>query len=51
MDEKTLGKHIQKLEKEMKKNAQQLNFEEAIRLRDEIFKLRQAAFGAAVHDA
>ena len=50
MDEKTLGKHIQKLEKEMQKNAQALNFEEAIRIRDEIFKLRQTTFGAAVHD-
>ena len=50
MDEKALGKHIQKLEKAMKKNAQQLNFEEAIRLRDEIFKLRQTAFGASVRD-
>jgi excinuclease ABC subunit B len=38
-------KRIKKLEAEMMKLARNLEFEQAARLRDEIQKLRQAAFG------
>ncbi len=46
-----LGKHILKLEKAMHKHAQNLEFEEAIALRDEIFQLRQQVLGTALHDS
>ncbi len=39
------AKRIKKLEAEMMKLARNLEFEQAARLRDEIQKLRQAAFG------
>ena len=39
------AKRIKKLEAEMQKLARNLEFEQAARLRDEIHKLRQAAFG------
>ncbi|MGH9563580.1 MAG: UvrB/UvrC motif-containing protein, partial [Terracidiphilus sp.] len=39
-------KRIKKLEAEMMKLARNLEFEQAARLRDQIQKLRQAAFGA-----
>jgi excinuclease ABC subunit B len=38
-------KRIKKLDAEMMKLARNLEFEQAARLRDEIHKLRQAAFG------
>ena len=38
-------KRIKKLEAEMMKLARNLEFEQAARLRDQIQKLRQAAFG------
>jgi excinuclease ABC subunit B len=40
------AKRIKKLEAEMMKLARNLEFEQAARLRDEIQKLRQSAFGA-----
>jgi excinuclease ABC subunit B len=39
------AKRIKKLEAEMQKLARNLEFEQAARVRDEIHKLRQAAFG------
>jgi excinuclease ABC subunit B len=39
------AKRIKKLELEMQKLARNLEFEQAARIRDEIHKLRQAAFG------
>jgi excinuclease UvrABC helicase subunit UvrB len=39
------AKRIRKLDAEMMKLARNLEFEQAARLRDEIHKLRQAAFG------
>ncbi len=49
MDEKALGKAIKKLEKEMQAFARNLEFEKAAAARDELFRLRQRAFGADQH--
>ncbi|NMF98043.1 excinuclease ABC subunit UvrB [Aromatoleum toluolicum] len=49
MDEKTLAKAIRKLEKEMQEHARNLEFEKAAATRDELFRLRQRAFGADQH--
>jgi len=49
MDEKALGKAIKKLEKEMQEFARNLEFEKAAAARDELFRLRQRAFGADQH--
>lgn len=49
MDEKALAKAIKKLEKEMQEHAKNLEFEKAAAARDELFKLRQRAFGADHH--
>ncbi|MCB1958240.1 MAG: UvrB/UvrC motif-containing protein, partial [Rhodocyclaceae bacterium] len=49
MDEKALGKAIKKLEKEMQEFARNLEFEKAAQARDELFRLRQRAFGADQH--
>ena len=49
MDEKTLAKAIRKLEKEMQEHARNLEFEKAAAARDELFRLRQRAFGADQH--
>ncbi|MFN3986571.1 MAG: excinuclease ABC subunit UvrB [Rhodocyclaceae bacterium] len=49
MDEKALGKAIKKLEKEMQEHARNLDFEKAAAARDELFRLRQRAFGADQH--
>jgi len=48
-DEKTLGKRIKKLEKEMQEHARNLEFEKAAAVRDQLFRLRQQAFGADQH--
>ncbi|HJV26136.1 MAG TPA: excinuclease ABC subunit UvrB [Aromatoleum sp.] len=48
-DEKTLAKRIKKLEKEMQEHARNLEFEKAAAVRDELFRLRQQAFGADQH--
>ena len=44
---KELAKEIERLEKQMFDAAQNLEFEEAARLRDEVAKLRERAFGVA----
>jgi len=49
MDEKALAKAIKKLEKEMQEHARNLEFEKAAAARDELFRLRQSAFGADQH--
>jgi len=49
MDEKALAKSIRKLEKEMQEHARNLEFEKAAAARDELFRLRQRAFGADQH--
>ena len=51
MDEKALAKAIKALEKEMNEHARNLDFEKAAAARDELFRLRQRAFGADQHDA
>jgi excinuclease ABC subunit B len=49
MDEKALAKAIKRLEKEMQEHARNLEFEQAAAARDELFRLRQRAFGADQH--
>jgi len=49
MDEKALAKAIKKLEKEMQEHARNLEFEKAAAARDELFRLRERAFGADQH--
>jgi excinuclease ABC subunit B len=49
MDEKSLARTIKQLEKEMQEHARNLEFEKAAAARDELFKLRQRAFGADHH--
>lgn len=51
MSEKELARTIKRLEKTMQEQAQNLEFEQAAATRDELFRLRQLAFGAPVHDA
>ncbi len=48
---KELAREIEQLEKEMLDKAQNLEFEEAARLRDRIHELREHAFGAAAEVA
>jgi excinuclease ABC subunit B len=50
MSEKNLAKEIKRLEKQMLESAKNLEFEKAAAARDELFRLKQQAFGAAVHD-
>ncbi|MDO9597517.1 MAG: excinuclease ABC subunit UvrB [Azoarcus sp.] len=49
MDEKVLARTIKKLEKEMQDHARNLEFEKAAAARDELFRLRERAFGADQH--
>ena len=51
MDEKALARAIKRLEKEMHEHARNLEFEQAAAARDQLFQLRQRAFGADAHDA
>jgi len=51
LDEKALAKAIKKLEKTMQEHARNLEFEQAAAARDELFRLRQRAFGADQHGA
>ena len=46
MDERALAKAIRKLEKTMQEHARNLEFEQAAAARDELFRLRERAFGA-----
>ncbi len=50
MSEKALAKEIKRLEKAMHDHARNLEFEEAAAARDELFHVKQLAFGAGVHD-
>jgi len=50
MSEKALAKEIKRLEKEMLECAKNLEFEKAAAARDELFRLKERAFGAAPHD-
>ena len=51
MSEKALAREIKRLEKAMHEHAKNLEFEEAAAARDELFRLRERAFGADVHGA
>jgi excinuclease ABC subunit B len=51
MSEKDLGKRIKLLERQMLEHARNLEFEKAARVRDELARLREQAFGAGgAHD-
>ncbi len=49
MSERDLGREIKRLEREMIEFAKNLEFEKAAQSRDELFRLRQRAFGADQH--
>jgi excinuclease ABC subunit B len=51
MSEKALAKEIKRLEKSMQEHARNLEFEKAAAARDELFRLKQMAFGGEAHDA
>jgi len=50
MDEKDVAREIRRLEKLMTEHARNLEFEQAAAVRDQLFRLREGAFGAAGHD-
>lgn len=49
-DEKTLAKRLKTLEEEMMTCARNLDFEQAAQIREEINRLREAAFGASANE-
>ncbi len=51
MSEKALAKEIKRLEKSMQDHARNLEFEQAAAARDELFRVKQMAFGGEAHDA
>ncbi len=51
MSEKALAREIKRLEKSMQEHAKNLEFEQAVTKRDELFRLKQMAFGDSGHDA
>jgi excinuclease ABC subunit B len=51
MSEKALAREIKRLEKAMQAHAKNLEFEQAAAARDELFRLKQMAFGDSGHDA
>ncbi len=51
MSEKELSREIKRLEKAMQEHARNLEFEEAARARDELFRIKRLAFGGEAHDA
>ena len=51
MNEKQLTREFKRLEKEMTERARNLEFEKAAVLRDELFRIKERLFGAAVHDS
>ncbi|MCK9283821.1 MAG: excinuclease ABC subunit UvrB [Rhodocyclaceae bacterium] len=51
MSEKQLAKEIKRLEKAMQVHAKNLEFEQAAAARDELFHLKQLAFGGEAHDS
>ena len=50
MSEKQLTRELKRLEKDMTHYAKNLEFEKAAATRDELFRLKEQLFGAAVHD-
>ena len=50
MSEKDLSREIRRLEKAMQEHARNLEFEQAAAARDELFRIKQLAFGGAAHD-
>ncbi|MEO8078876.1 MAG: helicase-related protein, partial [Caldimonas sp.] len=50
LSERDLGKRIKMLERQMLEHAKNLEFEQAARVRDELARLREQAFGAAGAD-
>ena len=50
MSEKDLSREIRRLEKAMQEHARNLEFEAAAAARDELFRIRQLAFGGEAHD-
>jgi excinuclease ABC subunit B len=50
MSEKDVAKQIKRLEKQMLEHSRNLEFEKAAATRDELFRLKERVFGAAVHD-
>ena len=50
MDEKSVAREIKRLEKLMLECAKNLEFEKAAAARDDLFRLKERIFGAAVHD-
>jgi excinuclease ABC subunit B len=50
MSEKQLSRELKRLEKEMLECARNLEFEKAAAARDELFRIKELVFGAAVHD-
>ena len=51
MSEKALAREIRRLEKAMQEHAKNLEFEQAAAARDELFRVKQLAFGDSGHDA
>jgi excinuclease ABC subunit B len=47
MSEKQLAREIKRLEREMYESAKNLEFEKAAAARDELFRLKEQAFGSA----
>ena len=50
MSEKQLTRELKRLEKEMTAYAKNLEFEKAAAARDELYRIKEQLFGAAVHD-
>ncbi len=51
MSEKDMSREIRRLEKAMLEHARNLEFEAAATARDELFRIKQLAFGGEAHDA
>ena len=51
MSEKQLTRELKRLEKDMTLYARNLEFEKAAATRDELFRIKEQLFGAAVHDS
>ena len=51
MSEKEMSREIKRLEKAMHEHAKNLEFEQAAAARDELFRIKQLAFGGEAHDA
>ena len=51
MSEKQLTRELKRLEKDMTHYAKNLEFEKAAATRDELFRIKEQLFGAAIHDS